>query len=121
MYTILLVIHSIVVVFLILMVLVQRTDSDGLSGLSGGGGNQFMTGRATANLMTRITAILAGTFMLTSLILAVMASHMTGASIIDSVTPPIEQPAPASAPKEQAPAAAAPVEKKETPAVPKPE
>lgn len=82
MYTILLVAHTIVVLFLIIMVLIQRSDSDGLSGLGGGGGNQFMTGRGAANFMTRTTAILAGTFMLTSLILAVMASRMTSQSII---------------------------------------
>ncbi len=62
MYTILLVIHTIIVVFLILMVLLQRTDSDGLSGLGGGGGNQFMTGRGAANLMTRTTSLLAAAF-----------------------------------------------------------
>lgn len=87
MYTILLVIHSIIVLFLIGMVLLQRSDSDGLSGLGGGGGNQFMTGRGAANFMTRTTAILATAFMLTSLILAVMASRMTSKSIIDTVAP----------------------------------
>lgn len=121
MYTVLLVIHSIVVVFLIMMVLIQRTDSDGLSGLSGGGGNQFMTGRAQANLMTRITAILAGVFMLTSLTLAIMASNMTSKSIVDSVTPPVEQPAPVEMPKTEAPAAAPVAPAQPTPAVPKPE
>lgn len=85
MYTVLLVIHTIFVLFMIMFVLIQRTDSDGLGGLSGGGGNQFMTGRAKANFMTRTTAILAGLFMTTSLILAVMASHMTSGSIVDSV------------------------------------
>jgi preprotein translocase subunit SecG len=87
MYTILLVIHSIIVLFLIGMVLLQRSDSDGLSGLGGGGGNQFMTGRGAANFMTRTTAILATVFMLTSLILAVMASRMTSKSIIDTAAP----------------------------------
>ena len=70
------------------MVLIQRSDSDGLSGLGVGGGNQFMTGRGAANFMTRTTAILAGTFMLTSLILAVMASRMTSSSIVDAA--PVE-------------------------------
>jgi preprotein translocase subunit SecG len=113
MYTILLVAHTIIVLFLIMLVLIQRSSSDGLSGLGGGGGNQFLTGRASANLLTRTTAILAGAFMCTSLILAVMASRMTEGSIIDAT--PVEQ----SAPMEKA-APAAPV-KKATPAVPKPE
>src|SRR5438067_2201979 len=116
MYTILLVIHSIIVLFLIMMVLIQRSDSDGMGGLSGGGGNQFMTGRSQANLLTRMTAILAAGFMLTSLTLATMAGRMTERSIIDTAAP-VEAPAPAA--KEKAPE---PVpEKKATPAVPKPE
>lgn len=105
MYTILLVAHTILVLFLIMMVLLQRTDSDGLGGLGGGGGNQFMTGRSAANFMTRTTAILATAFMVTSLILAVMANRMTSHSIIDSTQ--VEETA-----KEKAPAA---------PSVPKPE
>ncbi len=84
-YTVLLVAHTILVLFLIMMVLLQRTDSDGLSGLGGGGGNQFMTGKGAANFMTRTTAILATCFMITSLALASMASHMTGGSILDTI------------------------------------
>ena len=84
-YTVLLVIHSIIVLFLIMMVLIQRTDSDGMGGLGGGGGNQFLSGRTTANLMTRTTAILAGAFMISSLTLAVLAGRMTSGSIVDSV------------------------------------
>ena len=95
MYTVLLVTHTILVLFLIAMVLIQRTDSDGLSGL-GGGGNQFMTGRAKGNLMTRTTAILAAAFMITSMVLAIMAGNMTKSSIVDEVT--TEQPAATTAP-----------------------
>ncbi|NBX03448.1 MAG: preprotein translocase subunit SecG [Alphaproteobacteria bacterium] len=125
MYTILLVIHTIIVVFLILMVLIQRSDSDGMSGL-GGGGNQFLTGRGQANLMTRTTAFLAGAFFITSLTLAIMGSRMGSSSIIDSavVEKAAEQPATApaktdakAAPKEKAKEPAKPA----APAVPKPE
>lgn len=125
-YTVLLVVHTILVVFLILMVLIQRSDSDGMSGLGGGGGNQFMTGRATANLLTRTTAILAGAFMLTSLVLAIMASRMTEGSILDTA-PVVEAPATATTEdmktdaKEKAEEPAKEPAKAETPAVPKPE
>jgi preprotein translocase subunit SecG len=88
MYTVLLVAHTILVLFLIVMVLIQRTESDGLSGLGGGGGNQFMTGRAKGSLMTRTTAILATLFMTTSLLLGVMASRMTESSVLDAVAAP---------------------------------
>lgn len=113
MYTILLVTHTILVIFLIGLVLIQRSSSDGLSGLGGGGGNQFLTGRSQANLLTRATAILAGAFFFTSLVLAIMASRMTESSIVDSA-PVEEHSAPVSAPVEPAPAPVAPV-------VPKPE
>lgn len=115
-YTVLMVVHSIIVLFLIMMILIQRTDSDGMGGLSGGGGNQFLTGRATANLMTRTTAILAGAFMVSSLLLAVLANRMTNHSIVDAV--------PASAIEETKDApkpAEAPAVKKSAPSVPKPE
>jgi preprotein translocase subunit SecG len=124
-YTILLVIHTIIVLFLIMMVLVQRTDSDGLGGLGGGGGNQFMTGRSAANLMTRTTAILAGAFMLTSLILAIIASHNSSHSILETA-PATQAPAQNSAVPKAVPAnkdtAHSPAkEEPATPAVPKPE
>lgn len=122
MYTILLVAHTLLVLFLIGMILIQRSDSDGLSGLGGGGGNQFMTGRGAANLMTRTTAILAGAFMATSVLLAVMANHMNSHSIIDTV--PVEDVAApenthkdAEKPGKEAPA----IEEKTVPAAPKPE
>jgi len=117
MYQVLLVIHSIIVLFLIMMVLIQRSDSDGMGGLGGGGGNQFLSGRSTANLLTRTTAILAGAFMLTSLTLAVIVSRQTDHSIIDAAAP-VES-APAETAKEKAPEATK--EQPKTPAVPKPE
>jgi preprotein translocase subunit SecG len=119
MYTVLLVAHTIIVLFLILLVLIQRSSSDGLTGLGGGGGNQFMTGRASANLLTRVTAILAGAFMCTSLILAIMASRMTEGSIVDST--PVEQSAPLAVEKTAPITTPAKPVKKETPSVPKPE
>ena len=85
-YTVLLVIHTIIVLFLIGIILVQRSDNDGMGGLSGGGGaNQFLTGRGKANLLTRSTAILATVFMLTSLLLAVWTNRISNQSILDSV------------------------------------
>lgn len=82
-YDILLVIQTIVVLFLIAIILIQRSDSDGFG--TGGGGNQFMTGRASANLLTRTTAILATAFIVISLVLANMSGHKGGKSIADVV------------------------------------
>lgn len=118
MYTVLLVIHTILVLFLIVIVLIQRADADGMGGLGGGGGNQFLTGRAQANLLTRTTAILAAAFMVTSLVLAIMASRMTGGSIVDSIA--VEESAPAAVEKPAEATKEAPG-KPAAPAVPKPE
>jgi len=59
------------------LVLMQRSEGGalGIGGGGGGGGGMsgFMTGRSTANLLSRTTAIMAAAFMATSLILAIMA------------------------------------------------
>ncbi len=117
MYTVLLVAHTILVIFLIIMVLIQRSDSDGLGSLGGGGGNQFMTGRSSANFMTRTTAILSAAFMITSLILATMSSRIESRSVVDSLV--VEEPAVTEKTAEKS--AEKPVEKTATPSVPKPE
>ena len=70
METVIIVIHLMVVIALVAVVLVQRSEGGGL-GIGGGGG--FMTSRGTANVLTRATAILAGLFFLTSLILSMLA------------------------------------------------
>lgn len=77
MQTVLIVVHLIIVLALIGVVLLQRSEGGGL-GLGGGGGggvSGFMTGRGQANALTRATAILAGLFFLTSLVLSIMASQ----------------------------------------------
>jgi preprotein translocase subunit SecG len=75
MFTVLLVIHVIVTLSLIGVVLVQRSEGGGL-GIGGGQGmGSFMTGRGTANLLTRTTAILATIFLALSLILALMTRN----------------------------------------------
>ena len=85
MQNVLIVIHLIIVVALVGVVLLQRSEGGGLGmGSGGGGAGGFMTGRGQANALTRATAILAGAFFLTSIILAVMAhSGRVQRSIID--------------------------------------
>ena len=99
MQTVLIVVHLIIVLSLIGVVLLQRSEGGlGLGGGSSGGGvSGFMTGRGQANALTRATAILAALFFATSLTLAVM-SHRSAAprSILDGAggtTPPAGQPA----------------------------
>ena len=69
MENVILVIHLLLAIGLVGVVLLQRSEGGGLGiGGSGGGGGMsgFMTGRATADLLTRTTAILATAFMVTS-------------------------------------------------------
>lgn len=87
MFDVLLMIHTILVLCLIGIILVQRSDDSGL-GLGGGGGGgagQFMTGRASANLLTRATSILATLFILSSLGLAIMSGNQARTSIVDHI------------------------------------
>ena len=60
------------VLALIGVVLLQKSEGGGL-GIGGGGGGGFMSSRGTANLLTRATAVLAGLFFATSLILSILA------------------------------------------------
>ncbi|MFM9846359.1 MAG: preprotein translocase subunit SecG [Hyphomicrobiaceae bacterium] len=77
MSTVLLVIHLLIAAGLVGVVLLQRSEGGAL-GIGGGGGGGFMTGRGTANLLTRATAILAGLFFLTSIGLTLLALQGRG-------------------------------------------
>ena len=112
MQTIILVIHLMIAVALVGTVLLQKSEGGAL-GIGGGGGmSGFMTGRSTANLLTRTTAILAGAFFATSIVLVVLAAHRNEArSVIEqtapaSTAPAVPAPAPAGPGAPQAPASA---------------
>ena len=72
MQTVLIVIHLMVVVALVGVVLLQRSEGGGL-GIGGGSG--FMTARGAANALTRATGILAIVFFATSLSLSLLARY----------------------------------------------
>jgi len=70
MLTVVIVIHLMIVLTMIGVVLLQKSEGGGL-GMGGGGG--FLSSRGTANVLTRTTAILALGFFVTSLLLSVLA------------------------------------------------
>lgn len=78
METVVIVIHLMVVLALVGVILLQRSEGGGL-GIGGGSG--FMTARGAANALTRATAILAVAFFATSLTLSIIARY--GAQPID--------------------------------------
>jgi len=97
---VLLVVHVLVTIALIGIVLIQKSEGGalGIGGGGGGGGGMggFMTGRETANLLTRTTAILATLFMGLSLTIAIVTgSDKEPGSILDS-QPNTVQTAPAT-------------------------
>lgn len=73
MTTVILVIHIMIAAALVGVVLVQRSEGGAL-GIGGGGGG-LITARGAANLLTRLTAVLAGAFFVTSIVLALMAGN----------------------------------------------
>lgn len=72
MTTVLIVIHLMIVLAMIALVLLQRSEGGAL-GMGGGGGGGMMTGRGVGNLLTRTTGILAIAFFATSIGLTIIA------------------------------------------------
>jgi preprotein translocase subunit SecG len=68
------VLHVFVCFFLIVVVLLQQGKGGGLGGLGGATAAQVFGGRGAGNFMTRLTAVCAVIFMLTSMTLAYLSS-----------------------------------------------
>jgi preprotein translocase subunit SecG len=100
MTSVILLIHLFLAISLVAVVLLQRSEGGAL-GIGGGTMGGLMTTRGSANLLTRVTGIIAAGFIITSLSLAILAGNTgTGRSILD-------EPAktdPATPAKPQAPA-----------------
>jgi preprotein translocase subunit SecG len=91
MLTVVIVIHLMLVLAMIGVVLLQKSEGGGLISSTSG----FMTGRGTANVLTRTTAFLAAGFFVTSLALSWLAGlGRHPASIINTGGAPASQEAP---------------------------
>ena len=102
MFTLVIVIHVIVSVFLVLSVLLQAGKGASIGATFGGASSQTLFGTAgPAPLLAKITGICAGVFMLTSLYLTVLSGKAREESIMTGVP---EVTAPAEKPAEAAPA-----------------
>ena len=106
MIILLLVVHILIAIALVGVILLQKSEGGAL-GMGGGGMSGFMTGRSTANLLTRTTAILAVLFMVTSLSLVWLSNRdRAPRSIIEQSTPAApEAPAAPGVPQPQTPPA----------------
>jgi preprotein translocase subunit SecG len=96
MLTVVIVIHLMLVVALIGVVLLQKSEGGGL--VSGSNSSGFMTGRGTANVLSRTTAVLAAGFFVTSLALSWLASFERKPSSIINGGAPTTQETPVGAP-----------------------
>jgi preprotein translocase subunit SecG len=95
MLSVVIAIHLMLVLALIGVVLLQKSEGGGLVSTTTG----FMTGRGTANVLTRATALLAAGFFLTSLILSLLAAHNNApVSLIPGGGPAPQAPAPGAPP-----------------------
>ena len=95
MQTVIILIHLMIVLAMVGLVLIQKSEGGGL-GMGGGGGGGFLSSRGTANVLTRTTAILAAMFFATSLFLSILASFdRKPRSILDGGGTPASPSAPA--------------------------
>lgn len=100
MTTLILIIHVIVSLALIFIVLLQ-TGKGAEMGAAFGGSNQTVFGsQGAATFLSKVTTAAAVLFMVTSLTLAVSASHKAGSVMTDA---PLPAAAPAAGPVETAP------------------
>jgi preprotein translocase subunit SecG len=84
MIILLFIVHVFIAIALIGVILLQKSEGGALG--MGGGMSGFMTGRSTANLLTRTTAVLAAAFFVTSILLVILsnAGHAPR-SLVDEV------------------------------------
>jgi len=113
MYSVLIVVHVIISLFLIAVILLQAGKGGGVADTFGGSQMQNMFGTKSTTVLTKVTAVCAIGFVATCIALAVLSSRNTR-SIIDNVKVPqtaaSEPKAQPAVPADQAPASPAPVE-----------
>ena len=71
----LLFVHLVIAILLIISILLQKTSTDGLSGIGGGNNMGLMSGKSAANFLTKTTVILGIVFFINAIILANLSSN----------------------------------------------
>ena len=95
MLTVLIVIHLMLVLALIGVVMLQKSEGGGLISSTSG----FLSSRGTANVLSRTTALLAAGFFVTSLVLSWWASFQRHPTSIINTGAPASQQTPAGVPQ----------------------
>jgi preprotein translocase subunit SecG len=107
---ILLTIHIFITLALVGVILIQKTDSSGgLLGGGGGGGSMF-TARGAANLLTRITAVLAALFIGNCILMTIVTKNriQSTAAFLDTQHQTPQQPASNNQPTSNQPTSSQP-------------
>ncbi len=96
------IIHILVCILLILIVLLQTGKGADIGAAFGGGSSQTLFGSAgPGGFLTKITTVVAIIFMVTSIGLAYVSSHRTGASMMKETRPERKAPPPPPTPVEK--------------------
>lgn len=91
METVLLVFYLLVAIFLVAVILMQRSSGGALNGLGGGSGaTSIFTARGTGNFLTKLTAVLATLFFMSAIALSLLykSAEPKQASILESQAQP---------------------------------
>ena len=83
--TTLIIIQLILSIFLVIFILLQGSDNEGLGFGGGGTLGGMMSARGSANLLSRLTAITATLFMIMSVVLAIYASAGSKQNVLKSL------------------------------------
>ena len=83
--TTLIIIQLILAVFLVILVLLQGSDNEGLGFGGGGTLGGMMSVRGSANILSKLTAITATIFMIMSVVLAIAASAGSEKNVLKSL------------------------------------
>ena len=83
--TLLIVLQIIISALLIIFVLLQHSDNEGLGFGGGTGLGGLMSARGSANVLSKATAIIATLFMILSVIMTIMASSNNEKKILESL------------------------------------
>ena len=83
---VLLVVHAIVAVLLIAIILLQKSNTDGLKGIGGGDVNgSVLSHNSSSSILTKITVVLAIIFMVNCLVLGNLSARKSSKSIISQL------------------------------------
>ena len=104
MYTALTILHIIVAFFMVGVILLQSGKGAEIGAAFGGSSQTVFGARGASTMLSRLTAIAATIFMVTSLTLAIMSKQKNYASTLGLDKPAPAQTAPAAAPASPEPA-----------------